>query len=433
MNVRADLFGTVASHRPAVLLVGMVLIRMAAFLLLLKVLAHSFGADGFGPISQVIAITALFAVLAGGGVMNGIIRNVAAAQDDEERTAWIRAALPVAAVVGLALGVFAVVLHLFARDHIFPGSLDVGPVLLFIAAAQFVVGFGNVALAWLSGTGRTGAFALAQAGGAVLASVAIAALALRQDMAAVAAACTLIALFPAGIAMVLAGSDVPWSAFWRSFDGKRIRIMLRFGLTMVVAVVAVPSAWIWIRADLAVAAGWEQVGLWQSVQRLSEAYMQIFGALFVNHGLPRMARAGAADWRSGLRETAVLVAVLFAAGAVVLLSFDELVLRLAFNAEFVGASVFVGPQLLGDGLKLASLCCVYALVSLNRPGAHALTEVVQAIVLVTVYTVLLEAEGSLAPVQAYIVSAAATLLLAAFFLWRAAARTAAVPAAKVET
>nr|MBA2258321.1 O-antigen translocase [Acidobacteriota bacterium] len=57
------------------MLVAMVLVRMAALLALMKFLAVRFGTEGFGQLSQILAVGALFSVLAGGGLTNGIVRN----------------------------------------------------------------------------------------------------------------------------------------------------------------------------------------------------------------------------------------------------------------------------------------------------------------------------------------------------------------------
>src|SRR6476619_1232571 len=114
------------------MLVAMVAVRTLALLALMKFLAVQFGTEGFGQLSQILAIGALFSVLAGGGLTNGIVRNLAAAGTPHERAAWIRASFPIAAGCALVLGAIALVLYQTAASALFPGQ-DLAFVLVIIA------------------------------------------------------------------------------------------------------------------------------------------------------------------------------------------------------------------------------------------------------------------------------------------------------------
>ena len=151
------------------MLVAMVGVRTAALLALMKILALQFGTAGFGQLSQVLAIAALFSVLAGGGLTNGIVRNLAASADAVERVAWIRAALPIAAASAVAMAAIAIALYFTAADALFPGE-RLGFVLIVIAGSQAVVGLGNIALAHLSGTHDVRAYAIANSAGSIAAA-----------------------------------------------------------------------------------------------------------------------------------------------------------------------------------------------------------------------------------------------------------------------
>ena len=96
---------------------------------------------------------------------------------------------------------------------------------------------------------------------------------------------------------------------------------------MYLAAAAVPLVWVFIRSDLALREGWQAVGLWQSVSRISEAYMQVFGVIFMNYALPQIASATPSERTHRLRHIGVLIFALFLSGAGVLYFSRDIVLR----------------------------------------------------------------------------------------------------------
>ena len=217
---------------PVAMLVAMVVIRTAALLVLMKILAVQFGTDGFGQLSQILAIGSLFSVLAGGGVTNGIVRNLAAVEDPADRLAWVRSAVPIAVGAAIALGAGAVLLSLIAADALFPGR-DLGFALLVMAGSQAVVGFGNIANAYLSGTHDVRAFAAANAAGSIAAAILIAALAHVAGFTGAAAGCAALALMPALASLAAAGRRIDWVGLRKTaFDRVRGIVLLRFGSSM---------------------------------------------------------------------------------------------------------------------------------------------------------------------------------------------------------
>ena len=399
------------------MLVAMVAVRTAALLALMKFLAVQFGAEGFGQLSQVLAIGALFSVLAGGGLTNGIVRNLAASAEASERLAWVKASVPIAAVSAVVLGACAVWLYFGAAAALFPGQ-ELGFVLLVMALSQSVVGFGNIANAYLSGTHEVRAFATANAVGSIAAAVLIAALAAIAGFRGAAAGCAAMALTPALFSLITAGRRIDWLGLRTSvFDWSRGLVLLRFGGSMYLAAAAVPLAWVYVRSDVALREGWEAVGLWQSVTRISDAYMQVFGVIFMNYALPQLASTQPPARSRRLRHIAGLIFGLFVPGACVLYLFRDTILTLGFSSAFTGAAVYLAPQILGDGFKLVSLVFVYYLMSLNRASVLAWMEMLQAGLILVGYWGLVQALGDRAPVTSYVLATAAVMVVTVLIAW----------------
>jgi O-antigen/teichoic acid export membrane protein len=386
------------------MLIAMVLVRTAALLALMKILALQFGTAGFGQLSQVLAIAALFSVLAGGGLTNGIVRNLAASSDAAERTAWIKAALPIAAASALVMAAIALALYVTAAGALFSGE-RLGFVLIVIAASQAVVGFGNIALAYLSGTHDVRGYAIANSAGSIAAAGFVALLAWTAGFRGAAIGCAALALLPALFALVACARRIDWNALRRAaVERARVIALLRFGGSMYLAAAAVPLAWVYVRSDLALREGWDAVGLWQAVTRISDAYMQVFGMIFMNYALPQFAAAPPPERIRRLRQVALIVFALFFSGAAVLYAGRDVVLRLGFSAEFTDAAMYLAPQIIGDTFKLVSLVFVYYLMSLNQASVLAGMELLQAAVILAAYLLLVPSLGDRAAVTSYVIA-----------------------------
>ena len=85
---------------------------MAGFVLL-KYLALQFGPGTFGLLTQVMGVAAIFYMFAGGGITNGLIRNISAAHSAEEHDRWMSAGITISALTSVALAVIAITLGLF--------------------------------------------------------------------------------------------------------------------------------------------------------------------------------------------------------------------------------------------------------------------------------------------------------------------------------
>ncbi|HKW01833.1 MAG TPA: oligosaccharide flippase family protein [Vicinamibacterales bacterium] len=399
------------------MLVAMVVVRTLALLALMKFLAVRFGTEGFGQLSQILALGALFSVLAGGGLTNGIVRNLAASEARDERAKWIKAALPIAAVSALVLGLVALVLYRTAALALFPGQ-DLGFVLIVVAVSQAIVGFGNIALAFLSGTHDITGFTIANAVGSIAAAVFVGLLAYTLGFRGAAAGCAAMALMPAIAGLLIAGRAIHWPDVRHAlFERERAWALVKFGGSVYLAAAAVPLVWVYVRSDLALREGWQAVGLWQSVTRISDAYMQVFGVIFMNYALPQIAAAVPTERTHRLRHIGVLIFALFLSGAAVLYFARDVVLRLAFSQAFTDATTFLVPQIVGDGFKLLSLLFVYYLLALNRATVQAAMELLQAGLILVAYLMLVQHLGDRAAVVSYalatFVVSAATLVLAA--------------------
>jgi O-antigen/teichoic acid export membrane protein len=403
---------------PIAILIAMVIVRIASMLILVKYLSLTFGPERFGALSQIMGIAAVFYMFAGGGFSNGLIKSVAEDASTAARAAWMGAAVFICVATSIVLLAIAVVLYFVGASTLL---LDAGlaPVFLVIGVGQLIVGAGNVALAYLSGAGNLRGFAMSNVIGSILGLVFLLALAVVAGFAGATFGAALLPLGPGLVAILLllrgnAGTAVAWPA-----DKDKIVELLKFSGVSIVAVSAVPLTLLYIRADLAESAGWRAVGYWQAIARASDAYMQIFGVLFMNFFLPQLSTHRGSEKLDVMKRYGLVFPALFAAGAVAFYLLREPVIRVAFSVEFLPAVSFVAPQLVGDLAKVGTWIFVYYFISISRIWVQGFAEAAQATIMILAYLMLLSTLGQRAAVVGHMIACLLVLFAtSALFLFR---------------
>ena len=409
----------------SLILVGAVCIRILAMLLAFKYLSSLFGIEGFGLLSQAMAVGALFATISGGGLQTGLVRQVAAATTREDAAGWFKAAIAISLISAVFLSVLAVVLYLFFGGAVL-GDDRYDWVFLIIAVVQLPLALGSTALAYLSGAGLPSAYSYSSIIGSIVAAVLVFLLSSFYAFSGAMAACILFAVWPALISVVqivFRKVEEVRDALARPTERNKVYSLLRFGLYMFVAASAVPLALVHIRSFLGENLGWVTVGEWQSVARIGDAYIQVFGVIFINLMLPRLSALSEQRLQKQVvKQFALLTVGLFAIGATVFLLNSARILALVYTSAFVSASNYVLPQLVADFLKITASWFVYLHIARGRPVVQAVAEVVQAIVMALSFHLLVGPLNGLAAPWAY-ASGVAAVLLFLLWTWRNDSRT----------
>ena len=71
--------------------------------MLLKYLAFRFGPEIFGQLTQLMAVAAIVYMFAGGGITNGLIRNLSANSSPHQRKRWMSAGAAINLLASLTL------------------------------------------------------------------------------------------------------------------------------------------------------------------------------------------------------------------------------------------------------------------------------------------------------------------------------------------
>jgi hypothetical protein len=166
-----------------------------------------------------------------------------------------------------------------------------------------------------------------------------------------------------------------------------------------------------MRAEVGHVAGWEAVGLWQVIARLSDGYMQVFGVLYINFFLPTLSKTSSSLRERSMFKIGGVFVLLFLCGALFLLETRTVVITTAFSAKFLAAAPLVLPQLVGDLLKVCTLALMYYFVATGRIWVQAAADVFQAGCTVLVFVLMVSSRGYVAPVYSHAVACGLLLII----------------------
>lgn len=356
--------------------------RLGAALVLVKLVAWLAGPVGVGRLGQFMSVMSLLAVLAGGGISAGIVKYVAEYRDDPERLARLLGsalgyAMAAACTMACAALLFAQPLATWLLGD--PGYESLIRVL---AVAQLGIAFVNYVLAVINGFMDVRRLALVQVAGSVL-SVGLA-LGLARWLG----------LYGALLAVVL--GQLFWllvglPAWWRSpyfqrgmlrmrFDREMTRRLAAFSLMSLSSALLPPLVNIAVRDHLAAAFGWQQVGYWQAVTRVSDAYLLFFTTAINIYYLPKLASTqDRAALAAELHAAARILLPAVAASAALVYACRGWITWLLFSTDFAPANELYAAQLVGDVVKIAAFILSYLMLAKAMTRLFIVSECVFAL------------------------------------------------------
>ncbi len=383
---------------------GSTLIKIGVGLLIVKLLAVAFGPSGVGQAGNFRQLITVLGVLAGAGIFNGVTKYVAEYQQQPER---LRAVLGTSSAIILGFSTLLAVIFL-----LFSGAISIGlfghqdyePVVQALAFIQMGIAFANYFLAILKGYRDAQRNALAIILGSVIGVMAYYLCFFLGGYEGALAGLALVPaliIFPAGL-MVWRLKAVSISSFKPMWDKVLAGQLGKFTLMALLTSITLPVAYIMMRNLLAAHYSWHDVGIWQGVSSISDAYLQFITASFTVYLLPTLSRL---QGKSEISNE-IIKALKFVLPAVAVASFTVWLLRdfaiwLLFSDKFTAMRDLFAWQLVGDVLKVGAYVFGYLVIAKAALRFYVLTEVSQFLLLTGFAHWLIPVNGALGAAQAY--------------------------------
>ncbi|ADO50472.1 lipid III flippase WzxE [[Enterobacter] lignolyticus] len=399
------------------------LVKIGAGLLVVKLLAVSFGPAGVGQAGNFRQLVTVLGVLAGAGIFNGVTKFVAQYHDSPER---LRGVVGTASAMVLGFSTLLALIFVLAAAPISQGLFGhthYQGLVRLVALVQMGIAWANLLLALLKGFRDASGNALVLIAGSV---IGVAAYLLCYRLGGYEGALLGLALVPAltviPAALMLAKRKViPWAYLRLRWDGWIAGQLGKFTLMALMTSVTLPVAYVMMRNLLAAHYSWDEVGIWQGVSSISDAYLQFITASFSVYLLPTLSRLTAkADITREIAKSLRFVLPAVAAASLTVWLLRDFAIWLLFTAKFTAMRDLFAWQLVGDVLKVGAYVYGYLVIAKASLRFYILTEISQFALLTAFSHWLIPAHGAVGAAQAYMATYIVyfTLCSGVFLIWR---------------
>ena len=391
------------SSRPAGAVAAFFALKIALGAAILIASAHWMSVQSFAIFSQLLILIAYLTSIGTAGVQNGLIRQIAASEGDEDAVGGeVRAALAIWITVALIAGLAAMVF----RGQIailLTGTRAIAWVVPWLALFALWAGLGQLLCSILTGTRRAPLALLAQAIGLVFGT--IPAMILLHRDAPIAAALTFTG--GQGATTIFAAIRVRTILHraWTRAGGVRAEIgrLLAFSIAFLATASIMPLTLIGLRSIYRTAFGLDALGYWLAANRISDINTQLLGLYMVQAFLPAMTATAASDQRRMMIRTAGGAVGIMAIPLVVFIAAPRFFVGTFLSAKFLpGAPFFIG-YFAGDVLRVGASTASYTALARGNLRAYVGLEILAAALIGVLLTGLTWSGILVAPPVAYAV------------------------------
>ncbi|ANJ87231.1 hypothetical protein MB84_25515 [Pandoraea oxalativorans] len=379
-------------------------------------MAWHLGPQAFGMLGQMMTVVAIASMFAGGGTALGLTKQLSEPVSEAIKLQRLGSAM----VIYVAVSSIVTIVLVFG-SRAFARSLldDAGSMVVIwaLAVGYWLVGIYSVVQSIFSSRQDVRSLVALNIVGALAGAAVF--LTLLYGFGFIGAAFGLVAM-PAinGLSALLFARirlPVPWLKLQWNPNWESARELLAYGGVMLVSAAAVPMAQLAMRNMLGERLGWDQVGYWQGVLKISDVYFQFVGVVLTSFILPKFAAARSIKQIDGILRS--IFSTLLPLAVVMLISvylLRNIIIELLFSRSFFPMTDLFLPQVLGDFIRICGSIIAYIFLARGWRRIAIASELLQAIVLLVGTWLLVGRVGIMAPIYAYCVSATLTLVL---MLW----------------
>ncbi len=329
-------------------------IKMAASLVLSKILATTVGTAGVALIGQLMNGIAIFLSLSNGAINAGITKYTAEYHDaPEKRQQLYNTSLVITIICSLVTGMVLVIFNRQLSSYLLKTS-EYGYIIITLGATLWLYALNINLLAIANGLKQYRIYIIANIASSLLALiftlVMVYSSGLKGALLAAATFQSLVVLVTAGL-IYYRQKNLYFTAF--SFSPRTARLLLGFSAMALVSAIVVPWSQIAIRNLITVKISINAAGLWESMNRISFAWLSVITLGLQTYFLPKLSSIKEKNLlRREITNVYKLVFPLLICTAAGIFFGRDIIIRLLFTAEFMEMRKLFAWQLAGDIIKI---------------------------------------------------------------------------------
>ncbi len=188
-----------------------------------------------------------------------------------------------------------------------------------------------------------------------------------------------------GAALLIFAIRKPWfrlKFWWGSLDPAKVKIVGGYILMAVTSAIMAPLSMILIRKIMVDHVGWEVTGYWQSVWKISEAYLAVVTLSLSTYFFPQLSKLKTyIEIKREINNTAVIIMPIVIIMALGIYFLRDLAITILFTENFRPARDLFAIQLVGDVFKILSWLYSYSMLSRGAVRWYVSSEIFFALFL----------------------------------------------------
>jgi PST family polysaccharide transporter len=343
-----------------------------------KVLAIYVGPSGYAAIGQFQNAVQMISTIASGAINTGVTKFTAEYHDDEAKqiVVW-RTAGAIALICSCVVSIIIITFNqLLAAWFLRDASL--GSIFIWFAATLIFFVFNTLLLAILNGKKDLHRYVIANIIGSLFALVSTVFLTINFG---VYGALVALAVYQslAFFATLLIFHKAKWfkiKYLMGSIDVQAAKNLGQYTTMALTSAICAPLTNILIRNYLGEELGWEAVGYWEAMWRLSAAYLIFASSTLSVYYLPRLSELkNPEDIKKEILQGYKLILPVAAIFGLIIYFTREIIIRILFTQEFSQMESLFRWQMIGDTLKIGSWILAFLMLGKSMVKAYVFSEI----------------------------------------------------------
>jgi len=166
-----------------------------------------------------------------------------------------------------------------------------------------------------------------------------------------------------------------------TIDKKAFCNLVKFMALGLISLISIQSIRLFIRPYLGASYGWEEVGIWQAVIRLSDLGSYFMTVVFTASFYPAICKTPkSSSINKMILKFYLFIVMPFSFGLFIVYLFREQLLIFLFDEKFLSAAPFVGVTFLGDVFRMLSFTIGYVFLAKETFLVNSLIQISQIII-----------------------------------------------------